>query len=107
MATDAQVEAAMRELRSNEDFVAWNGDRQAMRGALEAADRATPDRLLVFRYASPTGAAEVGIAIGGRFDGWLMRRHPDGQWVSVSKFPEEDPYAALPDFMRTAPEQGR
>ena len=19
----------------------------------------------------------------GRFDGWLMRKHPDGQWVSV------------------------
>lgn len=23
------------------------------------------------------------VCIGGRFDGWLMRRHPDGQFVSV------------------------
>lgn len=22
---------------------------------------------------------------GGRFHGWLFRKHPDGQWVSVRK----------------------
>lgn len=29
---------------------------------------------------------------GGKFDGWLMRRHPDGQWVSVRKLDAADPF---------------
>lgn len=33
-----------------------------------------------------------GVCIGGRFDGWLMWKHPDGQWVSVRKLVEERPY---------------
>ena len=32
-----------------------------------------------------------GVCIGGRFDGWLMRKHPDGQWVSEAKLESEDP----------------
>jgi hypothetical protein len=32
-----------------------------------------------------------GVCIGGRFDGWLMRKHPDGQWVSEIKLETEDP----------------
>jgi hypothetical protein len=28
---------------------------------------------------------------GGRFHGWLFRRHPDGQWVSVRKLEAEPP----------------
>lgn len=27
---------------------------------------------------------------GGRFHGWLFRRHPDGQWVSVRKLKTVD-----------------
>ena len=30
-----------------------------------------------------------GVCIGGRFDGWIMWKHPDGQWVSINK-PEPD-----------------
>lgn len=30
-----------------------------------------------------------GICVGGRLDGWLMRKHPDGQWVSIRKLDEE------------------
>ncbi len=28
---------------------------------------------------------------GGRFHGWLFRRHPDGQFVSVQKLAEVQP----------------
>ena len=28
----------------------------------------------------------------GRFHGWLMRQHPDGQWVSVRKLDETKPW---------------
>lgn len=31
------------------------------------------------------------VCIGGRFDGWLMHRHPDGQWISVRKLDQEYP----------------
>lgn len=29
---------------------------------------------------------------GGRFHGWLFRRHPDGQFVSVRKLQEVNPF---------------
>ncbi len=31
------------------------------------------------------------VCFGGRFHGWLFRRHPDGQWVSVQKLSLEEP----------------
>ena len=34
-----------------------------------------------------------GVAVGGRFDGWRMRQHPDGQWVSVARLEAVDPFA--------------
>ena len=34
---------------------------------------------------------------GGRFHGWLLRRHPDGQWVTVRKLePVTDPFGSRP-----------
>lgn len=30
-----------------------------------------------------------GVCVGGRFDGWLMWKHPDGQWVTVRKLMQE------------------
>lgn len=30
-----------------------------------------------------------GVCVGGRFDGWLMWKHPDGQWVTVRKLVQE------------------
>lgn len=41
-----------------------------------------------------------GVCVGGRFDGWLMRKHPDGQWVSVEKLELEAP--KVPAFLQTA-----
>ena len=38
----------------------------------------------------------TGVCVGGRFNGWLMHRHPDGQWVSVVKLQEVDPTSANP-----------
>ena len=34
-----------------------------------------------------------GVAVGGRFDGWRMRQHPDGQWMSVARLEAVDPFA--------------
>lgn len=31
------------------------------------------------------------VCVGGRFDGWRMWRHPDGQWVSIEKLKQEAP----------------
>lgn len=32
----------------------------------------------------------------GRFHGWLFRKHPDGQWVSVRKLePVANPFGVL------------
>ena len=42
-----------------------------------------------------------GICIGGRFDGWLMWQHPDGQWVSREKLPVSDPAVSAPDAAQT------
>lgn len=40
----------------------------------------------------------MSVCLGGRFNGWLMRKHPDGQWVSVQKLPVEP--LALEDWMK-------
>lgn len=29
------------------------------------------------------------VCVGGRWDGWLMWKHPDGNWVSVRKLAQE------------------
>ena len=54
----------------------------------------TPDREAAREIAGPyllhlgDGLA---VKVGGsRFDGWLFRRHPDGQWISVRKLDRED-----------------
>lgn len=31
------------------------------------------------------------VCVGGRWDGWLMYKHPDGQWVSLRKLDIECP----------------
>lgn len=31
------------------------------------------------------------VCVGGRWDGWLMRKHSDGQWVTVRKLEESAP----------------
>ena len=36
-------------------------------------------------YMLDTGTEIGAVRIGGRWDGWLFRRHPDGQFVSVRK----------------------
>jgi len=52
----------------------------------------TQARILIIDDRDPI----LGVSSGGRFDGWLMRKHPDGQWVSVRKLTEEDPLASWP-----------
>lgn len=32
-----------------------------------------------------------GVCLDGRWKGWLFRKHPDGQWVSVRKLDLADP----------------
>jgi hypothetical protein len=35
-----------------------------------------------------------GVCVGGRYDGWLMWKHPDGQWVTMRKLTQENPQPA-------------
>lgn len=37
-----------------------------------------------------------GVCLDGRWKGWLFRKHPDGQWVSVRKLDETQPFEASP-----------
>jgi hypothetical protein len=37
-----------------------------------------------------------GVCIEGKWKGWLFRRLPDGQWVSVRKLEETDPFEGNP-----------
>ena len=43
---------------------------------------------------------EFGVCVGGRFDGWLMWRHPDGCWISREKLADADPAKELPAALR-------
>ncbi len=46
-------------------------------------------------FELPDGTA-VCCNPGGRFHGWLFRKHPDGQYVSVKKLePVADPYGPM------------
>ncbi|MBN7804860.1 hypothetical protein JZX86_05715 [Agrobacterium rosae] len=45
-------------------------------------------------------SSREGVCLDGKWKGWLFRKHPDGQWVSVRKLEEVDtaegnPLAAL------------
>ena len=46
--------------------------------------------------------SDRGVCIGGRWDGWLMVRHPDGHWVSHHKLETVDPATEMTDLLRTA-----
>ena len=48
------------------------------------ADNCPPPRIVLL-------GGGKGVCIGGRFDGWMMWKHPDGQWVSEVKLESEDP----------------
>ncbi len=39
-------------------------------------------------YEGSSLARELGYCTKGSFKGWIMARHPDGQWVSLGKVPE-------------------
>ncbi|AZV00370.1 hypothetical protein pthi1_p05 [Paracoccus phage vB_PthS_Pthi1] len=41
-----------------------------------------------------------GVCVGGRYDGWLMWQHPDGQWLSKSKLDADDPAKGLHAALR-------
>lgn len=48
------------------------------------------DRMQAVRFIKLRDG-EHAVCVGGRFDGWLMHRHPDGQWVSVTRLEQEVP----------------
>lgn len=41
-------------------------------------------------------SANEGVCLDGKWKGWLFRKHPDGQWVSVRKLDEDDPMEGNP-----------
>lgn len=65
------------------EFTVASGDkRKGVRGEI------VESRIVPF-------SADHGVCIGGRFDGWIMWKHPDGQWVSVEKPEPEVPHSEL------------
>jgi hypothetical protein len=54
---------------------------------------ATKSRVYLFDHAN-------GVVIGGKWDGWLVWRHPDGQWVTVQKAEVRDPLESIPDIFK-------
>jgi hypothetical protein len=65
--------------------------------ALAAIRAKTRIAIIGLSFRAGTGTDDLlGVCIGGRWDGWLMRKHPDGQWVSVRKLETEDPLQARP-----------
>lgn len=44
--------------------------------------------------------SDRGVCVGGRWDGWLMIRHPDGHWVSHHKLDAVDPRTEMMDQLR-------
>jgi hypothetical protein len=44
-------------------------------------------------YILVISGLDAGVCVGGRWDGWLMTHHPDGQWVSQRKLARIDPAA--------------
>jgi hypothetical protein len=59
-------------------------ERDALRAENGRLRDATP-------YVLPMPSGHYGVCIGGRWDGWLMRRHPDGQWVTDCKLERRSP----------------
>ncbi len=40
---------------------------------------------------------------GGKFHGWMYVLHPDGQWVSIHKLEDIDPFTTNPNRLLTLP----
>lgn len=77
------------------DFLRHEGGPDSV-AALEAeVARLTEARVVLI-------ASDRGVCIGGRWDGWLMVRHPDGHWVSHHKLETVDPATEMTDLLRTA-----
>lgn len=49
-------------------------------------------------------SSDRGVCVGGRWDGWLMIRHPDGHWVSHHKLDAVDPRTEMTDALRAIAE---
>lgn len=49
-------------------------------------------------------SSDRGVCVGGRWDGWLMIRHPDGHWVSHHKLDAVDPRTEMTDALRAITE---
>jgi hypothetical protein len=73
----------------------WNANAEVIRSlvrsriaARETNRRMKQDNDALRRAVDPymlTVSGDFAVCIGGRWDGWLFQRHPDGQWVSQRK----------------------
>lgn len=81
-------------------LVAAQEIKSAIRALATEPQRAALDRLIADRVAEAVKVKPVililpdggGICVGGRWHGWLMRRHADGQWISIAKLAAVDPF---------------
>lgn len=62
---------------------------QLLANALSRAEIAERPRIYIV-------GDDHGVCVGGRFDGWFMWKHPDGQWVTIRKLEQEEPRNATP-----------
>jgi hypothetical protein len=67
-------------------------------GVSDIREAATALTAQAARIAELEGAPKIavirdneGVCLSGRWAGWLFRKHPDGQWVSVLKLELRDP----------------
>lgn len=61
-----------------------------------------PDLFLLPESVHGPGFKPLAVCIAGRYAGWLMWKHPDGQWVTYSKLETADASAALHSAFKSA-----
>ena len=83
--------------KANDQICRLTAELDAMRDALKPLTVQDAARVLLI---SP----DRGVCVGGRWDGWLMIRHPDGHWVSQHKLDAVDLRTEMTDALRAIAE---
>lgn len=66
-----------------------SGERLKEEGVVKLSDLVSSKLQEPTLAILPDGNA---VCMGGRWRGWMFRKHPDGQWISMLKLTEESPF---------------